>query len=126
MKWRAEESVRSARVRGAVALRIAVVLAALGCALAWTAGARAAGPVITVRGAEILRDGQPVTLLGLRTSNALMSEATTNELPGGDGSQRDPGVRWWLEYVENKYSGAASDPEKARRPGGNSRAEPAR
>jgi hypothetical protein len=26
-----------------------------------------------------------------------------NQTPGGDGSQEDPGIRWWLEYLRSKH-----------------------
>ncbi len=38
------------------------------------------GHVLTVAGANLLLDGAPVKLIGLRLSNALMSDATTQEL----------------------------------------------
>lgn len=44
------------------------------------AGTAAGGHVISVAGREIRFDGKPVKLLGLRASNALMTDATTQEL----------------------------------------------
>ncbi|MES2696265.1 MAG: hypothetical protein V4773_22525 [Verrucomicrobiota bacterium] len=38
------------------------------------------GHVLSVAGAEILFDGKPTKIIGLRTSNALMSDKTTQEL----------------------------------------------
>jgi hypothetical protein len=38
------------------------------------------GHILSVSGAEILFDGKPIKVIGLRTSNALMSDKTTQEL----------------------------------------------
>ncbi|HEX2862143.1 MAG TPA: TIM barrel protein [Lacunisphaera sp.] len=59
----------------------------------------ASGHVVSVRGPDILLDGAPVKLLGLRTSNALMSDATTQELIDHLDAFRSHGVNTISVYV---------------------------
>lgn len=49
-------------------------------ALAWVVQIQAALPHVTVRSDEIFFQGKPVKILGLRCSNALISDATTEEM----------------------------------------------
>lgn len=57
------------------------------------------GHVVSVAGDAILLDGTPVKLLGLRTSNALMSDATTEELIEQLGVFQGYGVNTVSVYV---------------------------
>jgi len=31
------------------------------------------------------------------------SEATPGNAPGDDGSEDDPGIQWWLEFLRDRY-----------------------
>lgn len=72
----------------------------LGLAVLTIPAAAAAGRhVVSVVGADILFDGAPVKLLGLRVSNALMSDATTQELVDHLGEFQSYGVNAISVYV---------------------------
>ena len=37
-----------------------------------------------------------------------------NQKPGGDGSKTEPGIKWWLEFVRDKYDPYIAPPRKSR------------
>jgi hypothetical protein len=57
------------------------------------------GHVLTVAGRDILFDGAPIKLIGLRTSNALMSEKATEELIANLSAFQSYGVNTVSVYV---------------------------
>jgi hypothetical protein len=71
-------SPRAARICAALGLALFLSLPSSYTAAAGTA--RATRPVLTIAGPELLLDGEAIKIQGLRTSAALISDATTRDL----------------------------------------------
>lgn len=84
--------------RSLLALLVYVLLFAHSTVAA-DARASRGGHVFSVSGRELLFDGAPIKIIGLRTSNALMSEATTQELIDHLGAFQSYGVNTVSVYV---------------------------